>query len=337
MHDGTNETGTAATTRAVVCTRFDGPAALAMGRVPRPALKPGQVRIAVKAAGLNFADTLSVQGRYQVKPPLPFVPGLEAAGVVSEVGADVASFRRGDRVMAALGMGAFAEDVVCNASATFAIPDGMDFIAAGGFPIVYGSAHFGLRRRGELAPGETLLVLGAAGGLGLAAIEIGKAMGATVIAAARGGEKLALARTHGADHTIDYAADDLRARVKEITADRGADVVFDPVGGDAFDAALRAIAWEGRIVLAGFASGRIPQIPANILLVKNVAVVGFFFAEYRGRLPELVGSAFAEMAAWLREGRLRPHVSRTFPATEAGAAMEFMLSRQSTGKVVLTF
>mgnify|MGYP001030198523 CR=1 FL=1 len=324
-------------TSAIVCSRLDGPRALTIGRMPTPPLKRGQVRIAVQAAGLNFADTLVVQGRYQVKPPLPFVPGLEAAGTVIEVAPDVTAFRPGDRVMAATGMGAFAKVVVADARATFPIPPGLDIVAAAGFPIVYGSAHFGLIRRGRLRAGETLLVLGAAGGLGLAAVEVGKAVGATVIAAARGADRLALARAHGADHVIDYTTEDLRARLKDLTDGRGVDVVFDPVGGDAFDAALRATAWEGRLVIAGFAGGRIQQIPANLLLVKNIAAIGFFFAEYRSRMPDLVRDAFAEMAGWLRDGKLKPHVSHVFPAEEVAAAMELLTSRRATGKIVLAF
>lgn len=324
-------------TLAVICSRLDGPSALELGYMPRPALKPGQVRIAVRAAGLNFADTLIVQGRYQLKPPLPFVPGLEAAGVVTEIAPDVTLFKPGDRVMAALGIGSFAADIVCNASAVFAVPEELDLVTAAGFPIVYGSAHFGLARRARLWPGETMLVLGAAGGLGLAAVELGKAMGATVIAAARGNERVNRAKLHGADHVIDYASEDMKAQVKELTDGRGANVIFDPVGGEIGETALKSIAWEGRFVIAGFASGQIPQIPANILLVKNITALGLFFGEYRSRDPQAVRGAFGQMAEWLRQGKLRPHVSHSFPASKAADAMALLRSRNSTGKIVLTF
>jgi NADPH2:quinone reductase len=323
--------------RAVICSRLDGPAALSVGEMPAPALGPGQVRIQVKAAGLNFADTLIVQGRYQVKPELPFVPGLEAAGTIIEVAPDVTSVRPGARVMAALGIGAFAEQAISKATTVFPIPDSMDFVTAAGFPIVYGTAQGGLVRRGNLKAGETLLVLGAAGGVGVAAIEVGKAIGAKVIAAARGADKLEVARRHGADHVIDYAQEDLRERVKALAGSRGVDVVFDPVGSDAFDAALRTLGWEGRIVVVGFAGGRIPQIPANLLLVKNISAVGLFWGEYRHRDPALVHGWFAELMQWYEAGRIKPHVSHVFPAEQVGEAMDMLLARKSTGKIVLTF
>jgi NADPH:quinone reductase len=323
--------------RAVICSRLDGPSALAVGDMPPPKLGPGQVRIAVKAAGVNFADTLIVQGRYQMKPDLPFIPGLEAAGTIVEVAADVTTVRPGTRVMAALGIGAFAEEAVCKATAVFPIPDRMDFVTAAGFPIVYGTAQGGLARRGNLKPGETLLVLGAAGGAGVAAVEVGKAMGATVIAAARGADKLDVARRHGADHVVDYASEDLRERAKALAGPRGVDVVFDPVGGDLFDAALRTLGWEGRIVVVGFAAGRIPQIPANLLLVKNISAVGLFWGEYRNRDPELVRDWFAQLMQWYEAGKIKPHVSHVLPAEQVSTAMDMLLARKSTGKIVLTF
>jgi NADPH2:quinone reductase len=323
--------------RAVICSRLEGPSALAFGEMPRPALGPGQVRIAVKAAGLNFADTLIVQGRYQMKPALPFVPGLEAAGTVAELAPGAAGVAVGARVMAAVGIGAFAEEVVCNATAVFPMPDKMDFVTAASFPIVYGTAQAALARRAALQAGETLLVLGAAGGVGVAAIEVGKALGATVIAAARGADKLEVARQHGADHVIDYASEDVRERIKALTAGRGIDVIFDPVGGDVSEAAFRSLTWEGRIVIVGFAAGRIQQIPANLLLVKNISAIGLFWGEYRNRDPELVAEWFATLARWYEAGRIKPHVSHVLPAEKAGEAMELLLARKSTGKIVLTF
>ena len=323
--------------RAVICSRLEGPTALAFGEMPQPALGPRQVRIAVKAAGVNFADTLIVQGRYQVKPALPFIPGLEAAGTIIEVGAEASGFAVGDRVMAAIGIGAFAEEVVCDASCVYPMPAGMDFTEAAGFPIVYGTAQAALARRANLQSGETLLVLGAAGGVGVAAIEVGKALGATVIAAARGTDRLDVARRHGADDVIDYGSEDIRERIKAITAGRGIDVIFDPVGGDISDAAFRSLRWEGRIVIVGFAAGKIQQIPANLLLVKNISAVGLFWGEYRNRDPKLVQEWFATLARWYEEGRIKPHVSHVLPAEKAGEAMEMLVARKSTGKIVLTF
>lgn len=323
--------------RAVICSTLEGPSALAFGEMPRPTLGPKQVRIAVKAAGLNFADTLIVQGRYQVKPALPFIPGLEAAGTVTEVGPEAHGVKVGDRVMAALGIGAFAEEVVCGDCCVYPIPPGMDFVNAAGFPIVYGTAQAALSRRTDLRSGETLLVLGAAGGVGVAAIEVGKAIGATVIAAARGADKLEVARRHGADHVIDYASEDLRERIKAITGGRGIDVIFDPVGGDISDAAFRSLRWEGRIVIVGFAAGRIQQIPANLLLVKNISAVGLFWGEYRHRDPELVREWFDTLSQWYVAGKIKPHVSHVLPAEKAGEAMEMLIQRKSTGKIVLTF
>ncbi|MGQ0662324.1 MAG: NADPH:quinone oxidoreductase family protein [Pseudomonadota bacterium] len=321
--------------RAVICKALDGPSALAVEETPPPPLVPGSARIAVKAAGLNFADTLMIQGRYQMRLEPPFTPGFEAAGVVREVAPDVRGLEAGDRVIAVPGHGAFAEDIVCAAAELFACPDDMDFVAAAGFPVAYGTAHLGLWRRANLEPGETLLVLGAAGGVGLAAIEVGRAMGATVIAAARGEDKLALARAHGADHAIDYAREDLRQRAKAL-AGGSVDVVFDPVGGDVFDAALRTLGWEGRIVIVGFAGGRIPQIPANLLLLKNIAATGLHWGDYRRNNPDLMRTSFTRLFAWWREGKLKPHVSHRFDLAAVAAAMDLLLARRSTGKVVLT-
>ncbi|MBI3709099.1 MAG: NADPH:quinone oxidoreductase family protein [Proteobacteria bacterium] len=300
-----------------------------------PALAPGTLRLRVTAAGVNFADTLMVKGEYQAKPPFPFSPGLEAAGIVAELAADVSGLRVGQRAIAVLDHGGFAEQVVCPASAIYPIPDSMDLVTAAGFPIAYGTAHIGLVHRAGLRADETLLVLGAAGGVGLTAVEVGKAIGARVIAAARGADKLALARAHGADATIDYAAEPLRDRVLALTDGRGADVVFDPVGGDQFDAALRATAWEGRLLIVGFAAGRIPQIPANLLLVKNISAVGLFWGSYRRKQPAIVRDSFAVLMEWWAAGKLRPHVSHRFDLADAARAMELLLSRAATGKIVL--
>ena len=309
--------------RAVLCKEFGGPDKLVVEDVPAPALREGAVRLQIHAAGINFADLLLVSGQYQEKPPLPFIPGAEAGGVITEVGAGVSNVKAGDRVMALTGTGAFAEEAVVEAGRIFPIPATMDF--AGAFDW-----------RAHLKPGEWLLVLGAAGGVGLTAVEIGKAMGAQVIACAGGGEKLAVAKDHGADHLIDYSREDIRARVKEITGGHGADVVYDPVGGDAFDASLRSIAWGGRIIVIGFASGRIPQIPANIVLVKNIDIIGFYWGSHQTRKPELLRQSFAQLFRWFEQGKLKPHVSEKVDLKDAARALDLLRQRKSTGKVVLT-
>lgn len=322
--------------RAVLCKEFGGPDKLVVEDVPAPQMRDGAVRLAIHAAGINFADLLLVSGQYQEKPPLPFVPGAEAAGVITEVGAGVTNLKAGDRVMALTGTGAFAEEAVVDAARIFPIPDKMDFTSAAGFPVTYGTSHGAFDWRAHLKPGEWLLVLGAAGGVGLTAVEIGKAMGAQVIACAGGAEKLAIAKSHGADHLIDYSSEDLRVRVKEITGGHGADVVYDPVGGDAFDASLRLIAWAGRIIIIGFASGRVPQVPANIVLVKNIDIIGFYWGSHQGRKPELLRNSFAQLFRWFEEGKLKPHVSQKLDLKEAAAALDLLRRRKSTGKVVLT-
>lgn len=322
--------------RAVLCKEWGAPETLVVEEVPEPAAGVGEVCIAVAACGVNFADTLLIAGEYQDKPAFPFSPGLEVAGTVLDCGEGVQNLAPGDRVMAALDHGGFAEQAAARADDVFRLPDDMDFDAAAGFAIVYGTAYGALDWRARLAAGETLLVLGAAGGVGLTAVEVGKAMGARVIAAAGGDEKLALARAHGADEAIDYRAEDLRVRVKELTDGRGCDVIYDPVGGAAFDASLRCVAWEGRIVVIGFASGRVPQVPANLLLVKNCAAIGFYWGSYRRKDPARLRAAFETLFEWYGEGRLTPHVSQRFPLDEAPAALAALKGRTATGKIVLT-
>jgi NADPH2:quinone reductase len=297
---------------------------------------PTAVRIAVHAAGVNFADTLIVAGKYQEKPDLPFVPGLEGAGVVIETGAAVKRVKAGDRVMATFNHGAFAEEAVTEENEVWPIPKAMDFATAAGFSVTYGTSHVGLKHRVGLKRGETLLVHGAAGGVGLTAVEIGKLMGATVIATASNATKLELARAYGADHLIDTSSEDLRQRMRAIAGGRGADVIYDPVGGDLFDASVRLLAWEGRLLVVGFASGRIPQAPANILLVKNCSVVGFFWGAYRKHGPAVMRESFDELLAWYAAGRLKPHISERLDMARAGDAMIAMQERRITGKVVLT-
>ncbi len=322
--------------RAVLCKEWGGPEKLVVADLPSPPLRDGAVRIAVHAAGVNFMDTLLIAGQYQVKPPLPFTPGAETAGVITEVGKGVNGFRPGDRVLAMTENGGYADEVVVGAERIYPIPGNMDFVAAAGFPIVYGTSHVALDYRAHLKPGEWLLVTGAAGGVGLTAVEIGKAMGARVIAAAGGPEKLAVAQQYGADHLIDYSREDLRERVKAITAGRGVDVIYDPVGGDVFDACLRSIAWEGRILIIGFAAGRIPQIPANIVLVKNADIIGFYWGSYQMHKPEVTRQSFQQLFQWFKEGKLKPHVSQRLDLKDAPRALELLKQRKSTGKVVLT-
>ena len=309
---------------------------LETGELPEPLAGPGHVLIAVAAAGVNFADTLMVSGKYQDKPAFPFAPGLEAAGAVAECGPGVTRFKPGDRVMALTDNGAFAERVAAREADVFAIPAGMDFATAAGFPVIYGTAHLALTWHLRVRHGETLVVHGAGGGAGLAAVECGKALGATVIATAGSQEKLDLARAHGADHTIDYSTEDLRVRIKEIAGGEGADAVFDPVGGDAFEASLRSTKWGGRIAVIGFASGRVPQVPANILLVKSISVHGVFWGGYRKRWPDLIAAKFVELMGWYAEGRLLPHISHRVPLAEAARALELLTSRKALGKVVVT-
>ncbi len=321
--------------RALVCKALGEASGLALEDMAPPPMAARGVRIRVRAAALNFADTLMIKGTYQVKLPPPFVPGIEAAGEVIEVAPGVSRVRAGDRVMAHLASGAFADEAVADESRVFRIPAGMDFVTAAGFPVVYGTSYFALADRARLKAGEVLVVHGAAGGVGLTAVEIGKRLGATVIASAGGADKLGLARRHGADHLIDHRSEDLRERIKALTGGRGADVVFDPVGGPAFEASLRATAPDGRIVVVGFASGQVPQIPANIVLVKNLSVIGLYWGAYRDIRPEAFARQFEVLFKWWEEGALKPHTSHTFPFAEAGAAFAALLSRQSTGKVAL--
>ena len=321
--------------RAVLCKALGEPDGLVVEDCPRPAMIERGVRIRVRAAALNFADSLMIKGTYQVKRTPPFVPGLEAAGEVIETAPGVTRFHAGDRVMALTSAGAFAEEAVADERATFRIPDKMDFAAAAGFPIVYGTSYFALADRARLKSGEILVVHGAAGGVGLAAVEIGHRMGASVIAVAGGEDKLKLALAHGADHAIDHRSEDMRERIKALTGGKGADVVFDPVGGSAFEASLRSTGADGRIVVVGFASGQVPQIPANILLVKNLTVIGLYWGAYRDIRPEDFARQFDVLLGWWKEGALKPHASHTFPLGEAREAFAALLSRRSAGKVVL--
>jgi NADPH2:quinone reductase len=321
--------------RALLCTAWGGPRSLTLGDVASPEPGAGEVLIGVRACGLNFADTLMIQGKYQERPEFPFSPGLEVAGEVLGVGTGVEDLAAGDAVIAFCGHGGLAERVAVPALNVIPIPDGMEFATAAGFGVVYGTAHVGLERRGRLAAGEVLLVHGAAGGVGLAAVEVGRRMGATVIATAGSEEKLALAKAHGAHHAINYREEEFRERVKSLTDGRGADVVFDPVGGEVFDQSVRCTNWEGRILVVGFAGGTISQLPVNLTLVKNISVTGVYWGAYRRRDPAVLQQSWRQLLAWLEEGALSPHVSATYPLEDAPVALESLMQRRATGKVVV--
>ncbi|MGZ2749835.1 NADPH:quinone oxidoreductase family protein [Burkholderia stagnalis] len=322
--------------RAIVCEAYEGTGSLALRDVTPSPLAAGEVRVAVHACGVNFADTLIVEGRYQTKPALPFVPGFEIAGTVVETAPDVSSVSAGDRVMGILAWGGFAEEVVLPAVNLFAMPASMDFITAAGFAIAYGTSYGALTWRAGLREGETLLVHGAGSGTGLSAVEVGRAHGATVIAVASSDEKRAAAARHGAHHVIDAGRDDFREQVKALTGGRGVNVVYDPVGGAAFDASLRVVAPEARIVVIGFASGEIPRVPANLLLVKNCDVMGFYWGHYRMSRQEWVRDAFGTLFRWFAAGRLAPHASRVMDLSQAPEAIELLRERKVAGKVVLS-
>jgi NADPH2:quinone reductase len=322
--------------KAVLCKAFGPPESLVIEEIASPVPGPGEVVISVKAASVNFPDVLIIQNKYQVKPPLPFSPGSEVAGTVKEVGAGVTAFAPGDPVLAITTYGAFAEEVKTEARRLLTIPTGMDFATAAAFGLTYATSEHALYDRGALASGETLLVLGAAGGVGLAAIEIGKALGARVIACASTDDKLAVCRAHGADDTINYATEDLRERIKALTGGNGADLVYDPVGGPYTEPALRSIAWRGRLLVVGFAAGEIPKIPLNLTLLKGCSIVGVFWGEFTRREPERFAEAMRRLGQWYAEGKLKPHVSETFPLERAADALTRMANRQVKGKVVLT-
>jgi len=322
--------------KAVLCKQYGPPESLVIEDLPAPRPGPGEVVVSVKAASVNFPDVLIIQNKYQFKPPLPFSPGSELAGVVKEVGAGVSNVRPGDRVIAFTTYGAFAEEVKTEVARLLPLPEKMDFVTGAAFLLTYATSDHALRDRGALKAGETLLVLGAAGGVGLAAIEIGKALGARVIACASSEDKLAVCREHGADATLNYATEDLRERVKALTEGRGVDVVYDAVGGAYTEPAFRSLAWRGRLLVVGFAAGEIPKLPLNLALLKGAAVVGVFWGDFARREPKAFAESVRQLARWYGEGRLRPHVSQTLPLERAAEAIQLLASRKAKGKVVLT-
>ena len=319
-----------------MCKEYGPPESLVVEDVPSPTPGPGDVIISAKAASVNFPDVLIIQNKYQVKPPLPFSPGSEVAGVVKAIGDGVDSVKSGDKVMAVTTYGAFAEEVKTPATRLVPIPDGMDYPTAAAFLLTYGTSEHALRDRGQLKAGETLLVLGAAGGVGIAAIEIGNALGARVIACASTEDKLAVCREHGADATINYASEDLRERITDLTAGKGVDVVYDAVGGSYTEPALRSLAWRGRLLVVGFAAGEIPRIPLNLALLKGCSIVGVFWGDFARREPKLFAESVRRLGEWYREGKLKPHISATFPLDQAAEALKLMAARKVKGKVVLT-
>jgi NADPH:quinone reductase len=321
--------------RAIVVDRFMEPGDLKVGEAPEPGLLPGTLRLAVKAAGCNFFDILMLRGNYQVKPPFPFVPGAEVAGVVEGVGPGVTGFEEGDRVLASSGLGGFAERAMVPARGAYVMPAGMSFEEGASFPIVYPTGYAGLVHRGRLKAGETLLVHAAAGGVGIAAVQIGKALGARVIATAGGADKCEVALRAGADLAIDYRAEDFVGKVKEATGGRGADVIYDSVGGDTFEKSLKCIAWNGRLIVIGFAGGTIPSVAANRILLKNIEVTGLHWGAYAQNQPASIAEVFAALFELYDAGKIRPLVFRAYPLEDAGQALLDLGSRKTWGKVVL--
>jgi NADPH2:quinone reductase len=322
--------------KAVVCKAWGPPESLVIEDRPALVAAPGHVVMSVKAANVKFSDTLIIANKYQTKPELPFIPGSEVAGVIKAVGEGVTGWKVGDRVSAQSPSGGYAEEVSVEADRLQAVPDGCDYASAAGLTSTYGTSYYALTDRGQLKAGETLLVLGASGGVGLAAVEIGKALGARVIACASSEEKLAVCREHGADETINYNTEDMRARVKEITKGKGIDVVYDPVGGDYSELALRDMAWGGRFLVIGFAAGPIPKISLNLALIKGCSIIGVWLGGMAKRDPVQRVAVAREMWKLYSEGKIKPHVWGTYPLANAADALNAIAGRKVAGKVVLT-
>jgi NADPH2:quinone reductase len=322
--------------RALVCNSYGPPESLVIEQRADPAPGPGEVLVDIRAAGINFPDVLMIAGQYQVKTPPPFVPGGEAAGVVAAVGAQVERLSPGDRVIVTPALGAFAEKCVLPEAKCLPLPAALSFEQGAGFTVTHATTWHAFRQSTELRPGETVLVLGAAGGVGAAAVEIARALGARVIAAASSAEKLAFAREAGADQTIDYSSTSLRDAVKELTGGRGVDVVYDPVGGDLAEQAYRSLAWHGRYLVIGFASGEIPRFPANIALLKEASVIGVWWGTWAGHNPALAARNMSDLAALVEDGTLKPRVTERYPLERFADAFAAITGRRALGKVVLT-
>ncbi len=321
--------------RAVVVDRWMGPDELRVKEIPEPELGPQTLKLEVRAAGCNFFDILMIQGKYQVKPAFPFVPGAEVAGIVREVGDGVDGFAVGDRVFASAGLGGFAEAAVVPARGAYRMPESMAFEEGASLPIIYPTSYAGLVFRADLQPGENLLVHAAAGGVGIAAVQIGKALGARVIATAGGADKLEVARRNGADETIDYRKEDFVERVKELTDGKGADVIYDSVGGDVFDRSLKCIAWNGRLLVIGFASGRIPEVKANRILLKNIAVTGLHWGAHATRDPERIDQTFEALFKLYGAGQIKPVIFKNYSLDDVAAALQALGSRKTYGKLIV--
>lgn len=321
--------------KAVQCVEWGLPDRMVVSELELPEPRAGEVRVRVEAAGVNFPDALIVQKKYQVQPPLPFTPGTEVAGTIDALGEGVTYLKQGDRVAAFVGLGGFAQFVCAPTAGIAPLPPGIRSDAAAAFTLTYATSHHALFDRGQLKQGETLVVLGAGGGVGLAAVELGKIAGARVIAVASSEEKLDAARERGADVAINYSTGDLREELKAATNGQGVDVVYDPVGGKHTEAALRSLAWRGRLLVVGFADGQIPQIPANLLLIKGTAAVGVFWGDFARREPKSNLAMLKELYTWLAQGRLRPHVSRVYALGDTPAALDALLARRAVGKLVI--
>jgi NADPH:quinone reductase len=321
--------------KAILCTHFGPPDELELKDIPAPVPGPGEAVVAIKAAALNFFDLLIIAGKYQHKPPFPFSPASEFAGIVEAVGSGVTEMNPGDRVMGSTGWGAAREAIAVRATQLVKMPDALDFDRAAGLTVTYATTLYGLRERGGLKAGETLVVLGASGGVGLAAVEIGKVLGARVIACASSDEKLAFAREHGADETVNYAKDDLRAALKRFGGERGVDVVYDPVGGPYAEPAVRALGWEGRYLVIGFAAGDIPKLPLNLVLLKSCDIRGVLWGAWTLRDPKGQHALMTELVRWCAEGKLSAHVHQVYPLAEIAAALKAIAERKAMGKIVL--
>lgn len=321
--------------KAIVCEQWGGPEDLVLKDIPLPEPGPRQIRVKVAAAGVNFPDVLIIQKKYQMQPPLPFTPGAEIAGTVTAVGAEATGFAPGMAVAGLCGIGGFADECVVDAAQCMPLPPGVPMPLAASLMLAYGTSWHALRDRAALQPGETLLVLGAAGGVGLAAVEIGKAIGARVIAAASNGDKLDVCAQHGADELIDYSTQDIRNEIKRLCGTRGVDVVFDPIGGTLTEAAFRSIAWRGRHLVIGFASGEVPSLPLNLPLLKGASLVGVFWGEFAKREPSANAEGVRGLLRWIAQGALKPLISREYSLAEAPQALVDMAARRVVGKVVV--